>query len=112
MQLVYVRGLVSFLWTLIAVFGPTGLFWAGDPRIAAGALSQTIIALVLAACVGLIGFALAGYSLRVRRFRPQWFLVTNRVFALAWIVFIPIGTIIGLVLFKWSRNQNPAKAAA
>jgi hypothetical protein len=111
-QFVYVLGLVSLVHTAILVFGPDGLYASGDPRLVAGMLSQSLITFGIATIIGFLGIFCAWYTLKINGVRPAWFTALNKVFAWAWAVFIPIGTVIAFVLLKWNKTDRNAHAAA
>lgn len=104
LQLVYVANLFEGLYSLILIFRDTSFASGGDPKMLAGEISQALMIIVIGAVVGLVGAALAWYVLRDKKSRPDWFVSASRSFAFAWLVFIPIGTIVGFFMFRWRKT--------
>ena len=102
-QLIYVFGLFVFLYSIIFALRTDGPFFAGDAKMAAGEISQALVTFGLRATIGLIGAALAWYILRPRRPAPPWFIRTSKILAVAWLVFVPIGTLVGFFMFRWCK---------
>lgn len=103
LQLIYVVGLFRCLYWLFFIYRED-IYTIGDPKIMAGMISQALMIVILSAVIGLIGVVLAWYVLRDKQNRPAWFVSVSRSFAFAWLVFIPIGTIVGILIFRWRRN--------
>jgi len=103
LQLVYVLALLGAI-TLIAKYSQVmSLYGSGDPKMMAGYLSTVIIDLGLGAIVGFLGVFLAWRVLRNKQERPSWFLPVSTFFAWAWMIFFPVGTVIGLMMRRWRR---------
>ena len=107
LQLIYVLTLINAVTYVIWGLHIQSLYEAGDPKVLAGALSSILVTLLLAAIVGFVGVILARPVLREKGSCPQWFLKTTTILAWAWMVFIPVGTAIGLLLLRW-RKTEPA----
>lgn len=105
-QLVYVFGLFVFLYSLFFLFRADGPFLAGDARMAAGEVSQALVTFVLRACIGLVGAGLGWYVLRHEQSAPTWFVRFSKSLAFVWLVFIPIGTVLGFFMFRWCKRAN------
>ena len=81
------------------------LYESGDPKMLAGAISSVLVTLLIATVVGLLGVLIARPILRQKGDRPQWFLRVSTLLAWAWLVFIPVGTVIGLLMLRWCKAE-------
>ena len=108
-QLVYVVRMFQAFYMIILIFRDTSLAKTGDPKILAGVISQALMLWVLGAIVGLFGAALGWYVLRDKESRPEWFVSASRSFAFAWMLFIPIGTVVGFFMLRWRDVSRQAK---
>jgi magnesium-transporting ATPase (P-type) len=106
LQLVYVANLFKGLYSLILIVRDTSFASGGDPKMLAGAISQALMVVIIGAVIGLVGAALAWYVLRRKESRPNWFVSASRTFAFAWMVFVPIGTIVGFLMLRWRKAGN------
>ena len=88
------------------------LYDAGDPKLMAGAISMIFTDLLIGAVIGLAGVLMAWLVLRNRENRPSWFLPVSTFFAWMWMIFIPIGTVIGVLMLKWRRPEEEAESGA
>ena len=82
------------------------LYGAGDPKVMAGGISAMIIDFAIGAAVGLVGVFIAWIVLRNKKDRPSWFLPVSTFFAWTWIIFIPIGTVVGFSMLKWRKREE------
>ncbi len=103
LQLFYVTNLFVGLYSVMLVFRDDSLVSGGDPKMLDGAISQSLMTIVIGAVVGLVGAALAWYILRDKKSRPDWFVSASRTFAFAWMMFIPIGTTVGFFMLRWRK---------
>lgn len=108
-QLIYVARMFQAFYMIILIFRDTSFAEAGDPKMLAGAISQALMLWILGAIVGLIGAALGWYVLRDKESRPEWFVSASRSFAFAWMLFIPIGTLIGFFMLRWRDVSHQTK---
>ncbi len=104
LQLIYVAGLITAIVSVFLVFKDGDLFQRGDPKMLAGELAGILMELGLATFIGIVGVALARSVLRSTRPAPHWFIHVTPLFAWSWIIFIPIGTLIGALMFRWRRT--------
>ena len=72
----------------------------------AGFISSQAVKLLLAILAGLIGVILMAVGIQRYGRPPQWIVQLSAVFALAWVVLIPIGTPIGIYMFRWRSRQQ------
>ena len=112
LQLLYVAGLFDLFYTLIVVLGGIAAGEFSDPKLAAGEISQATMTLIFLAIFGLVGAALAWYALRDKEKCPAWFISVSKLFAFAWLVFVPVGTIVGFFMFRWRKADSESFAAA
>ncbi|MEM6817415.1 MAG: hypothetical protein AAF578_01380 [Pseudomonadota bacterium] len=111
-QLIYVLTLLGAITSAIKLFQVESLYGAGDPKLLAGAISMIIIDLMIGTVIGVVGVFLAWLVLRNKNDRPSWFLPVSTFFAWTWMVFIPIGTVIGVLMLRWRRPEEEAEAVA
>ena len=104
-QLIYVLTLVGVITSGFNLIQDESLWSSGDPKMMAGAISLIIMDLLIGAVVGFVGVFLAWRVLRDKQGRPSWFLPISTFFACTWMVFIPIGTVIGVLMLRWRRPQ-------
>ncbi len=109
LQLVYVANLFKGIYSIILYVRDTSFAGGGDPKMLAGAISQGLMIIIIGAVVGLLGVAISWYVLRDKESRPEWFVSASRSFAFAWMVFIPIGTIVGFFMLRWRKAVREVK---
>ena len=111
-QLIYVLALLGAITSTIKMSQVESLYGAGDPKMMAGAISTIIMELLIGAVIGLVGVFMAWLVLRNKEDRPSWFLPVSTFFAWTWMVFIPIGTVIGVLMLRWRKPENEVVSAA
>ena len=111
LQLAYVLTLPEVATSVIKLIQVESLYSSGDPKMIAGAISTIIMDLLIGAAIGLVGVCLAWLVLRNRKERPSWFLPVSTFFAWMWMIFVPIGTVIGIFMLRW-RRPEPADESA
>ena len=79
-----------------------------DPRLIAGIISGQLVMVLIWAVPGIIGATLSALLIRKVRYRARWYLAATRFFAYTWLAFVPLGTILGYVLLRWSRDNEPS----
>jgi hypothetical protein len=101
-------GLMVFhaLSSLVDILFIDKLYESGDPRLLAGALSKVLMDLFAGLLFGLLGTGPTLFVLKNRNERPEWFVDFSKYFAWALVVFIPIGTILGVLIFRFLRPVN------
>ena len=104
LQTVYVVGLIIVVTNLVRA-NLAGLYESGDPRLMAGFISSQAIRLLLAILSGLVGVVLMAAAIRKISKPPSWIVHLSAVFAFAWVVLIPIGTPIGIYMFRWRTRE-------
>ena len=111
-QSFYVLTLAGVVTAASKFFQVDSLWESGDPKLMAGVISQLIIELFVGAAIGLVGVFLAWSVLRSKVTCPPWFLPVSTLFAWAWVVFIPIGTLIGVLMLRWCRPDEVEQTSA
>ena len=102
LQFFYLWALTVFLLSAINVIS---LLETGDPQLIAGALSLGIVSSLLKAIIGLIGL-LIGWRLLIKNEDiPSWFKTYSKALTYLWLLFIPIGTVLGLLQLKILNNE-------
>ena len=110
-QLIYVLSLLGAILSAVKLFQSESVISAGDPKLMAGAISTIILDFLIGAVIGFVGVLMAWLVLREKEDRPSWFLPVSTYFAWAWIVFIPIGTVIGILMLRWGRTERTTDTA-
>ena len=110
-QLIYVLSLLDVITSLIKLFQVESLYDFGDPKMMAGAISTIIMDLLVGAVIGFVGVFLAWLVLRNKKERPSWFLLVSTFFAWTWMIFVPIGTVIGIFMLRWRRPEAAESTA-
>lgn len=110
-QLLYVVALVDAIASIIEIFRDPYIISSGDPRMMAGAISAVLVGLGIGAILGLPGILLAWIVLRNKDERPSWFVSLSTFFAWAWILFIPAGTVFGILMLLWRRPKRVKDSA-
>lgn len=105
LQLFYVLALLEAMTTTVKLIQIVSLYGKGDPKMMAGGISVMLVDLFAGAAIGLVGVAIAWWVLRDRKSRPLWFVTTSKVLAWAWIPFIPVGTVIGVLMLRWCKPE-------
>ena len=82
-----------------------------DPSLLHPYIRETVNSYRFAFGIGILG-SIATYLIYLKsNFREQWFLRCTRVLAWLWLPFIPIGTIIGIVLLGARKDAVESQAA-
>ena len=102
-QLIYLLSLLGATASTIELIQNDSLWSSGDPKMMAGAISSILMYLIIGAVIGFVGVFLAWLVLRDKKSRPSWFLPVSTFFAWTWMVFVPIGTVIGVFMLRWRR---------
>ena len=110
-QMIYVWSLLGFGASMFNMFQVGSLYDSGDPKLVSGAVSVIIMDLLIGVVAGFGGVLLAWLVLRQKSDRPSWFLPVSTFFAWAWIVFVPIGTVIGFFMLRWRRPESVGENA-
>jgi len=110
-QLTYVWSLLGFIMSLIKLFQIESLNNSGDPKMMAGAISTIIMNLLIGAVIGFVGVLLAWLILRNKKERPSWFLPVSTFLAWTWMIFVPVGTVIGIFMLRWRRPESVENTA-
>ncbi len=103
LQLIYVLALFGAIKPTIELIQNYSLYYAGDPKMIAGAISSIAVFFLIGVAIGLVGVLLAWLVLRNKKNRPSWFLPVSTFFAWAWMVFVPIGTVVGVLILRWKK---------
>ena len=115
LQVLYAWSLVSVVIDAVVLYQGTleqlGANGGGDPKLLAGAISQLIVEFLVAGLVPFFGLAIALYLVRSGKFRSQWFVSFNRILAIAWLIYFPIGTIFGALMIYWSGQARVKESA-
>ena len=111
-QLIYVPSLLGAITSVTKLFQTESLYGSGDPKMMAGAISSIIMDLLVGAVIGLVGVFFAWLVLRNKTECPSWFLPVSTFFAWTWMVFILVGTVIGVLMLRWRRPQPIEESAA
>ena len=104
LQFDYVLNLLAAITQWFKIWQISALYGADDPQMMASAISESFIGLLIGAAVGLIGVFLAWLVLRDKDARPLWFVRLSGFFAWAWMVFLPIGTVVGALMLRWRKS--------
>ncbi len=110
-QLIYVLTSLSVTTSVVELVRNEALWSSGDPKMMAGAISSSNMDLIIGAVIGLVGVILAWLVLRKKNERPPWFLPISTFFAWTWIVFVPICTVIGVLMLRWCRPDLVEESA-
>ena len=99
------------LFYLLALFhigyGLVNTYWVmsvGDPKLMAGVLSLSIVKSLIAIVPSIFGLLLSLYITRSISLLPSWFKNYTRLMSYLWVLFVPIGTFIGLLQLRRLRN--------
>ena len=74
-----------------------------DPRMVRTVINGKLFKMVILLIGGLIGAILSWIALRKIGERPGWFVVLTKLLASFWLVLFPIGTIVGILMFRWQQ---------
>jgi hypothetical protein len=93
-----------YLWALydlfVAVVTALSKFGGGDATLVAGTISEGIITSVLRSTVGAIGLIASVVIVFKVGGLPIWYKQTTKYISYLWVLFIPVGTILGIVQLK------------
>ena len=105
-QLIYVLALLEAITSAIKLVQIEVLYESSDPKMMAGAISMVIMDLLIGAVIGLFGVFLAWVVLRNKKEQPSWFIPVITFLAWMWIIFIPIGTVIGILMLRGRKPES------
>ena len=103
LQSAYVLGLIILVRYAVALNANDWTTFDADPRIVATEQLGLLKDFSFLAAAGGIGFFLAWFTLRIERFRPNWYRAGNQALAVAWVIFVPIGTAMAIFMLRWCR---------
>ena len=88
------------------IFNTVSVLETGDPKLMAGILSQGIITSLIKVIPGLIGLIISWRILIKNNNIPNWFKNYSKVLSYLWLLFIPIGTVLGVIQLKNLKNET------
>ncbi|MDP5460486.1 hypothetical protein [Alishewanella sp. SMS8] len=103
LQLFYLLALLHFG---IGIFNAVEAISTADPKLVAGALSASIVKSLIAVVPSILGLLLSLNLLRSIEALPNWFKRYTRLMSYLWLLFIPIGTVIGVIQLKRLRHAT------
>jgi len=103
LQLFYVWALLVLI---ISAINTISLLETGDPRLIAGTLSQGIVTALIKVIPGLIGLIISWRILIKKTNIPSWFKSYSKILSYLWLLFIPIGTVLGIIQLKNLKNET------
>jgi len=95
-------------------FSSLGSSGIGDRERLSVAIGDTLIATAIGLSVGIIGVMLIAVSVLVFRYRTPWIFWFSIIISILFLLVIPIGTIMGIVILIYSithRNEFLAPSA-
>ncbi|MEM1262493.1 MAG: hypothetical protein AAGH76_08855 [Pseudomonadota bacterium] len=111
LQVVGLFGLAIAMLGVLKFVQITALYGSpDDPRLVAGGLAQILTGLLVPGMCGFVGVLIAWLLLRKGTESPGWFKQILRVLAWVWIVLVPVGTAVGLLLLVWLRRSTAAES--
>ena len=96
----------AILGLLLALYNAALEFSGGDPRLLAGIISEGIITSLLHSCLALVGLLLSLVAVYKLKVLPNWFKRATKCFSYLWVLFFPVGTIIGVIQIKRLNVEN------
>ena len=96
--------IVNLLILAESLSGSMGFFDSGDPKIMASDVSRALIVYFIGGLLSLAGLGLNAWTLR--RCRPAWFVRWSRFFATLMLLYLPIGTILGIWHLRYIKERN------
>tara|TARA_B110000196_G_C20911463_1_gene550750 strand:+ start:57 stop:401 length:345 start_codon:yes stop_codon:yes gene_type:complete len=103
LQLFY---LLALLHLGIGVFNAVEVISTADPKLVAGALSSSIVKSLIAVVPSILGLLLSVNLTRSIGAQPSWFKRYTRFMSYLWLLFIPIGTFIGVIQLRRLRHAT------
>lgn len=108
---------IGLIWTETSMrhaFSSLGSSGIGDRERLSVAIGDTLIATAIGLSVGIIGVMLIAVSVLVFRYRTPWIFWFSIIISILFLLVIPIGTIMGIVILIYSithRNEFLAPSA-
>ena len=90
-------GTIATIVGFIVTFQAVTIYGAGDPKLMAGGISSALVSLILGSLVSLPGYIVTLYVVVKTSYREKWFIIFNILAAIFWLLFVPIGTVLGIV---------------
>ncbi len=93
-----------------AILVAASIYSDGDPRLVAGALSSGVVGSLVTVFPALIGVIIGWFLLRRQRDVPPWFLRFSSVMSWFWLLFLPLGTLVGALQLRVLKKRRVAQS--
>ena len=91
-------GIIETIVGFITTFQAVTIYGAGDPKLLAGGISSALVSSIVGCLISIPGYVITLYVLIKTSYRAKWFFIFNVSAAIFWLLFVPIGTILGIAL--------------
>lgn len=78
-----------------------------DPRMVIHIIGAKLFKMAILLIGGLLGALLSWVALCKLGERPRWFVNVSALLASLWLAVFPIGTVVGLLMFRWREPACP-----
>jgi hypothetical protein len=87
---------------------------SSDPRIMADGVAQALVPVIFWGAVGVFGLLVTLLTAIASRYRARWFFWSSATFAVLYLLFLPVGTVISiaLIVFLIAKRKEFAKPAS
>lgn len=104
LQLLYLFAISHFA---IGFLNAMQLLSSGDPKMLAGAISAAIVKSIIAVIPSFIGLLLGLYLVKNSSKQvPKWFKLFSKCMAYLWLLFIPLGTLFGVLQLRLLKHAT------
>ena len=95
-QCLLLVGIALFLAGMITTFREITAAGTSDPKLMAQGIGQALVPVVIALSVGVWGTFISLVTAIVSNYRSRWFFWWSAVFAVVYMIVLPLGTALGL----------------
>jgi len=83
-----------------SLFEAYRLFSTGDPKLVAGSISSGLVTSLLLCIPAIVGLFMSLRLIKSSSDLPSWFLSITKLLSYLWLLFIPLGTVVGILQLR------------
>ena len=97
-QSLFIYGLTQFVVLLLGTFQEITASGVSDPRVMAEGIGKALVPVIVWGAYGVFGLLTTLITIFVSRYRARWWFWSSWAFAIIYLLFVPIGTVLGIAL--------------
>ena len=83
-----------------SLFEAYRLFSTGDPKLVSGSISSGLVTSLLLCIPAIVGLFMSLRLIKSSSDLPSWFLSITKLLSYLWLLFIPLGTVVGILQLR------------